>query len=127
MTRVELQLPEGIVVKGGLYSPTEPRHLVQDMLEIDLPSGITIDVGWYPECDPSGAFKVVVFRDFWRNQLRDPFETKSITEVAAEVQRLTYEYSSLTITVTSSGSISQRIEPIAQTEGRYLVHGTLAA
>jgi hypothetical protein len=58
-------LPPGSVAKGSLPATQEVVELVSGMLEIDLPDGRTIDVGWVPEHDPAGAYRVVVYRDYW--------------------------------------------------------------
>ncbi|OGQ82488.1 MAG: hypothetical protein A3F90_08865 [Deltaproteobacteria bacterium RIFCSPLOWO2_12_FULL_60_19] len=115
--KVELHLPENVVVKGALYTTTDPAYLVQDMLEIDLPNGITIDVGWYPESDPAGSFQVVVFRDHWDNQLREPFETKSIEDVTREVKRLAEEYQNRTVTLPCSATSISSFKPPQSEKG----------
>jgi hypothetical protein len=102
MTAIELVLPPDASVKGQLFYSYEPAYLLQDILEIDLSTGITIDVGWSPECDPSGSFRIVVFRDFWRNQLREPIHVKRISEVVETVQQLAFEYSRPTVVVSCS-------------------------
>src|SRR5262249_10233159 len=63
------------------------------ILEIELPSDLTIDVGWYPEGDPVGAFQVVLYRDYWSNQLVPPVEVKTISDVVKEVEKLAKTYS----------------------------------
>jgi hypothetical protein len=77
MSWTELRLPKNVVVKGALPTGQLPRDLVDDMLEIDLPDGTTIDVGWVPEHDPRGAYRIVVFRDYWVNQVEEPLYTRS--------------------------------------------------
>lgn len=104
MNKVEFTFPESVVVRGALFTTTDPTYLVQDLLEIDLPNGITIDAGWYPESDPNGSFQLVVFKGYWENQLREPFETQSITELASEVNRLVHEYQNPTVTIPCSAS-----------------------
>lgn len=69
---LELRLPDGIVAKGGIPASQAPEDLVADMLEVPLPDGTTIDVGWLPEHDPSGRYRVVVFRRYWQNQAVQP-------------------------------------------------------
>lgn len=113
MKRIDLKLSElglgRIKVKGQLYATHDPIYLVQDILEIDLVNGISIDVGWHPESDPNGSFRIVVFQDFWRNQLRDPIRTTELFEVVDKVRSLVVEYSKSTIITTCSGESRHEI------------------
>jgi hypothetical protein len=79
-------------VKGALFA-NESDYLREDILEIELPSDLTIDVGWYPEDDPAGAFQIVLYRDYWSNQLVPPVEVKTISDVVKEVEKLAKTYS----------------------------------
>ena len=112
MNPIDLKLSElglnQVVVKGQLYHTYDPADLDQDILEIDLPNGISIDVGWHPESDPGGSFRIVVFRNFWPNQLRDPIRTQNVSEVVEAVRRLAVEYSGSTVMIScSSESLDQ--------------------
>ena len=93
MKPVKLDLPDGVEVRGELLSGRQPDCMLQDLLELKLPTGITIDVGWHPESDPNGSYRVVVFRDYWRNQLQQPVLTRSIRELVTIVEKLAREYS----------------------------------
>jgi hypothetical protein len=83
---IDLQLGDDVIVKGCLYPTKDPAYLREDLLEIDLPSGLTIDVGWYPEGDPEGAYRIVVYRGYWVQQVIEPITTAD-TERAVEVIR----------------------------------------
>src|SRR5260370_39838846 len=96
----DLRLPDGVEVLGELIDTSEPDHLLQDLLQVKLPSGVIIDVGWYPECDPTGHYRVVAFRDNWCNQL-DSVQTREMSSVVATVQRLATKFLS---NATSAGS-----------------------
>ncbi len=110
MTAIDLGLPADVVVKGQLFHTYDLDYLLQDILEIDLPNGLSIDLGWFPECDPSGSFRVVVFKEFWKNQLREPFETRSISEAVDEIRRLVPEYSQAAVAVSCSSDSEPRVQ-----------------
>ena len=111
MRKIDLKLSElgvgQVTQKGQLCVTYDPAYLVQDILEIDLPNGITIDVGWHPESDPSGSFRIVVYRDYWSNQLTKPILTKEVLEVVESVRQLVREYSKPTLTVACSSESRQ--------------------
>lgn len=86
MNPIDLQLGDDVIVKGCVYQTKEPVYLREDLLEIDLPSGLTIDVGWYPEGDPGGAYRIVLFRGHWANQVVEPITTPD-TDRAIEIIR----------------------------------------
>jgi hypothetical protein len=88
---IPINIP-GCQITGTLYDQYLPEDLDQDILQVRLPNGLTIDVGWYPEGDPNGAFKVVVYQRYWRNQLCDPVVTKKPSEAAKAVERLATKY-----------------------------------
>ncbi len=106
MKPIELNLPKvslgRIKIKGHLYDTKDPVYLVQDILDIELPNGISIDVGWHPESDITGAYRVVVYRGYWSNQLTEPCRTKGALEVVDIVQRLVKEFSAPTVTISAS-------------------------
>ena len=99
MNTVNLNLPKGTIVKGQLCVDYDVESLDQDILEITLPSGVTIDVGWIPEYDPNGQFRIVVYRDYWRNQLTAPEFVAGVPDLCASVERLAELY-------TGSGAVS---------------------
>jgi len=93
MTPIPLHIRgPGIRVKGELFADSPLEHLDEDILQVSLPNGLTVDVGWYPACDEDGAFKVVVYRGHWRNQLfkcatRDPRAAAKAVESLVSVFR----------------------------------------
>ena len=94
MNRIPISIPvPGAQVTGELYDAYAPEDLDQDLLQVALPNGLVIDVGWYPGGDSSGAFKVVVYRDYWRNQIAPPVITTNPHEAADAVVRLAREQS----------------------------------
>ena len=93
MNPIDLELPPDVVIKGCLFPTKEPAYLREDLLELDLPSGLSIDVGWYPEGDPSGAYRIVVFKDYWLNQKTEPIKTNSTDSVVLSIRELCRKYS----------------------------------
>ena len=97
MKQIKLNLPKlklgQIKVTGQLWDTQDPVYLDQDILDIKLPNGNSIDVGWHPESDPNGSFRIVVYRDYWSNQLTDPITTKDAFEVPQIVYQLAEGYS----------------------------------
>ena len=93
MNPIDIHIPfPGCTVKGILYDHYTTEDLDQDILQVALPNGLTVDVGWYPDGDPNGTFKVVVYRDYWRNQLCPPIITRDPHEVAKAVAKRVAEY-----------------------------------
>lgn len=83
----------GARVKGVLYDEyPDPEYLDQDILQVSLPNGVTIDVGWYPESDPTGSFRIVVYRGDWLRQLQTPIDTRNPQIVAAQARWLAEQY-----------------------------------
>ena len=81
----------GATITGELYPDFDGRNLDQDILQVAMPSGITIDVGWYPSNDANGCFKIVTYRDYWRDTVRPTVETKNPHVVAATVREIAEE------------------------------------
>ncbi|HEY5311121.1 MAG TPA: hypothetical protein VIK18_01335 [Pirellulales bacterium] len=65
MAKIELNLGGDVKVRGTLYDKSDPNYLSEDMIEIDLPDGRTVEVGWLPDRDPSGSYRLTVFKDYW--------------------------------------------------------------
>ena len=86
MTPIDLQLSPGAIVKGAIYDSMDPRFLREDLLEIDLPSGLTISVGWVPHCDPSGAFQIVLFHEYWAEK-KNEYQTRSLDKALDIVRK----------------------------------------
>jgi hypothetical protein len=110
MKPLELNLPMNIEVEviGQMYEAEDPTELLQDILEIHLSNGVCIDVGWHPECDPNGSYRIVVFRDYWPTQLREPICIKDPSEVREEIKRLVSEYSQNAVALSCSGKSEDR-------------------
>ncbi len=85
---VDLGLPDGIIVKGGIPISQKSEDLVGDMLEIDLPDGTTLDVGWVPENMTDGAYRLKIYKQYWSNTVQGPFYFKSTEDVVEEVKRI---------------------------------------
>ncbi len=58
--------------------------------------GYWLDLGWYPEADPQGQYRVVLFRDYWNNQLVC-FESKNRKEVQRAVNQLLLLFGNTTV------------------------------
>ncbi len=89
MTPIDLHLADRLVVeiRGCLYDSMDAGFLCDDILEVDLCTGKTIEVGWVG--DPSnGYFRIVVFRDFWTNQIGSEIRVHTPKEVVEWVQYL---------------------------------------
>ena len=82
-----------VQVRGQLELAPDLDDLDQDILEVELENGLVIDVGWIPENDPTGAYRIVVYHQYWDNQITDPVFTKYPTEVAEIVDWLIRDYS----------------------------------
>lgn len=69
-----LRVPAAAVVLGGLLPrrTDDPKYLCLDLVAVNLPDGTTIDADWIPEHDPTGRFRVVVFRAHWNDQVEPP-------------------------------------------------------
>src|SRR6266511_2241031 len=107
MEAIALHLPAGIEVRGELLDSMDPECLLQDILVVKLPSGLVIDVGWHPECDPHGSFRIVIFRDYWINQLESPVKATDPRTAALAVEKLARKYAWLPA---SSRSGEQHLE-----------------
>jgi hypothetical protein len=88
MTYNDLDLPAGAVMKGAIPPGQSELELVADMIEVDLPDGTTIEVGWVPEHNPSGSYRLVVFRDWWANKEESPLFTRSREQVIELVRAI---------------------------------------
>ena|ERR1700733_1163244 len=86
MNAIDLNLPQGCVVKGILLPQYPIEDLDQEILEVDLPDGSTIDVGWYPQFDRNGSFQIYVYRDYWENQEEAPVLASTPESVAHEIE-----------------------------------------
>jgi hypothetical protein len=91
MKPIDLNLDPTAVVKGAIYDSMDPRFLREELLEISLPSGLTIAVGWEPHCDPSGAFRLVLFAEYITN-VRRKARTKSLSKALAIVRQWAEQY-----------------------------------
>jgi hypothetical protein len=94
MSEIRINIPNAQIY-GRLQSRyVDIADMDHDILEVFLPvSGLTIDVGWHPEFDPAGCFRIVLYRDFWQDQVRLPIYTRDPFEVAQIVRALAEEYS----------------------------------
>jgi hypothetical protein len=100
----DLKLPRGILVKGGIPTSRDPADLVSDMVEIDLPDGTTLDVGWVPEHDPSGRYRLKLYRGYWAKTVEGPLYSKSRDAIIAAIGNIVRERSAPQ-SVAASGSI----------------------
>lgn len=78
---------------GGLPPGDEMpgEWMQQDIAQWRRP-GVTLDVGWYPCLDPSGSFHCVVVRDDEWLEPAELFETRSLADVRAWVDRKLKEH-----------------------------------
>lgn len=74
-----------VTIKGEIFNSKSPVVLSEDLLEVSLPSGRTIDVGWYPEHNPSGSYRVLLYRDHTGYPLKQ-IRTKDVFEVIQTLQ-----------------------------------------
>src|SRR5665213_648822 len=77
-----LEMNSGVTVKGELFDSKNSIVLSEDLLEISLPSGRNIDVGWYPEHDPSGSYRITLYRDRTDYPLRQITKSQPLDVVA---------------------------------------------
>lgn len=87
MNKIDFGLPQAVVVKGAIYDTMDPQYLREELLEIDLPDGLTISVGWEPHCDPSGSFRIVLFKDYWTDN-RIEYRAKDLAEAIDTIRWL---------------------------------------
>jgi hypothetical protein len=90
-----ITMPRGIsatIVYDSLHENNAVAHLTQDVALVALPGDVFIDVGWHPERDPSGSYKISVYRETWQNQLMEPILTNDPHEVARQVAFLAAKY-----------------------------------
>ena len=89
MNPIDLNLADNLVIeiRGCVYDSMDAGFLCDDILEVDLRTGKTIEVGWVG--DPSnGYFRIVVFRDFWTNQIGSEIRVHTPKEVVEWIQYL---------------------------------------
>lgn len=87
MSIIPLNLPGIVKVMGQLHDRSDRAHLMQDMIQIALPGEIFIDVGWYPDKNPSGRYKLMVFKNDPDTLLEPIFSSRSVDEVKTEILR----------------------------------------
>lgn len=108
MNLIELEIPDWTgaeVVFNSLYDVLQPSVLTQDTLLVSLPNDVFIDVGWYPERDPSGSFRVNVYRRDWDNQLlSEPVRTRDPNILARNVEQLVRKFAETPTCFRSYGS-----------------------
>lgn len=88
---LDLKLPPGAKVVGHLYDDTGITHFSEDLLCVTLRNDVSIDVGWYPDEDPSGEFRIHIFRGNWCNTISPNFHTKIVAEVISFVERKAFD------------------------------------
>jgi hypothetical protein len=91
-----------IRINGQIFESQNPIVLSEDLLEISLPSGKTIDVGWYPEHDPTGQYRVLLYRGHTGYALKR-IDTRSLFEVLQTLQNWIAEDEFAGAAVASSG------------------------
>ena len=91
MKRIEIDIP-GATVRGSLWTEYDPLDLDEDLLQVSLGNGVTIDVGWKPDCDPSGAFQIAVYKGYYKDRLAPLIRTKDPHEAAAAVTDLAIRF-----------------------------------
>jgi hypothetical protein len=109
---IDLRLPPKALVKGALYNTYDLDYLSEDLLEITLESGLTIDVGWYPEGERPGAFQVVLFNEFWRQQVIPPLEVQTLPELTQLVEDLAAQYSKNVISYSDSTKETVNVQSV---------------
>lgn len=92
MRQASPYLPEGCVVYNFMFETLDPDYLDQDQFCVRLPNGIYIDVSWWPEHDVEGHYCIHVFKEFWDDQLEEPFEVDDFDLAVSVVEVLAWEY-----------------------------------
>lgn len=92
MSIIQLNLPSQVTVHGALRDRANPWELDRDMLAIELPGKIFITVGWHPDIDPSGEYRVAVFRGSSDNELDKEYCSRNVSRVQAEIYRRVTEF-----------------------------------
>lgn len=99
---IQLNLPTGARIIGGLYPSTDPRYLDDDMLRVDY-RGFSIDVGWDPAYDADGDYLVTLYYRVWDDQLTH-FSTPDVFAVKTFIEDTLEEIDSGTGAIVASGS-----------------------
>ncbi len=92
MTPIDLGLSDSIfvlAVRGCIYEEMDEECLTEDLLEVDLRTGKTIEVGWVPDGDPSGHFRIIIFQDYWTNQIGSPIYSDDPVQAVKWIRYLT--------------------------------------
>jgi hypothetical protein len=97
--------PQGCKVQGFLYESDSKYEHSQDMLDISLPNGILIIAGWFPDGDPSGAYRVSVFRGY--NEIVPSSECLNIDDAANDVNERIQEFFGRNLVALASDSASE--------------------
>jgi hypothetical protein len=93
VTLLSPKLPFGAkILFNSLHDTKAPSYLTDDLFAAELPGGVFVDVGWFPECDPSGAYEICVYKNAFENQLAKPIKTKDPHEAAAAVEKFAEQY-----------------------------------
>ena len=95
----EMTVRNGVIVNHWVYQE-DLLSMVQVVYEKTgyriEEEGYWLDLGWYPEADPQGQYRVVLFRDYWNNQLVC-FESKNRKEVQRAVNQLLLLFGNTTV------------------------------
>jgi hypothetical protein len=95
---------EMIVVNGSIQNDASFKEDILSISQIAyvdekykvLENGYWLDLGWYPDSNPSGSYKLVLFRDNWNNKMIE-FKSKNKVEIQAAINNLLYLFSNIKI------------------------------
>jgi hypothetical protein len=95
---------EMIIVNGEIQNDLSFKEDILSISQIAyvdenykvLENGYWLDLGWYPDADPSGSYKLVLFRDNWNNQMVK-FKSKNKLEIQSAINKLLYLFSNINI------------------------------
>jgi hypothetical protein len=72
---------------GDLGPDDDWFWFVEDISYYQHVSGVGVDIGWYPDQNPAGRYRVEHVDENWR-AVSPSFETRSLAEVVAHVERI---------------------------------------
>ena len=94
MNPQEIRIPAWVnarILSNSLYGSKEPPFLTCDLVFVALPDGYFIDAGWYPERDPSGCYRICVYKEDWEKQFKCEYVNEP-SEVVSRVVNLAMQF-----------------------------------
>jgi hypothetical protein len=84
-----------IVLKGKIQNDISFKEDILSIAQVEyidseyriLNSGYWVDLGWYPDRDPSGQYRLVLFRDNWNNLLIE-YRTKEKKKIQFAINKI---------------------------------------